>query len=72
MVIRARFQNGVAVPESDVEIPDGTVVAIVLQGHAEGAIVQVPPELQGEFEFWERLGADGWEKFLEWEREASA
>lgn len=67
MIIKAKFLNGVAVPENGVCVPDGTVVAIVVK--EERAL---EPELREDFEFWDQLGADGWEKFLEWERKASA
>jgi predicted DNA-binding antitoxin AbrB/MazE fold protein len=72
MVIRAIFKNGVAVPETSVDVPDGTEVGIILPGPNSGTVAELTPEFREEFKFWEDLSADAWEKFLEWERETPA
>ena len=71
MVVKATFKDGLAVPDSKLFVPDGTAVEIVVPEPIVADIVEIPPELKAEFQFWEDLSADAWEKFLEWEREAS-
>jgi len=71
MVVKARFKDGVAIPEPGINIPDGTLVGIIVPETLAGDVVEIPPELKEEFKFWEDVSADAWEKFLEWEREAS-
>ncbi len=70
-MIKAKFIDGVAAPESSVNVPDGSLVGIIVP-ETLGPIVEAPPELKEEFEFWQNLSADAWEKFLEWEREMAA
>ena len=70
MLIRARFKDGVAVPDAPVSVPDGTEVGIIVAEQKGNGTMMATPELQDEFRYWESLSADAWEKFLEWEASA--
>ncbi len=71
MVIRARFKDGVAVPESIVNVPDGTEVGIIFPEPKANAVEEITPEIRDEFKFWDDLSTNAWQKFLEWEQEAN-
>jgi hypothetical protein len=70
MVLNAIFKDGVAVPESNAKIPDGTRVEMVVPEKQLGPIVEMTAEEREEFAFWENVSNQGWQKFLDWEREA--
>ncbi len=62
MVIPGIVKNGVVVPQTDTQLPDGARVDIVL-GPAE-----VTPELQAEFDQWEKASDEAWAMIDEWEK----
>jgi hypothetical protein len=51
------------VPLGDPPLPEGAEVEITLPAGA------IPPEMQSEFEAWERQNAEAWGRIDEWERE---
>ena len=63
VIIPGIVQNGVVVPVEKNWLPEGAQVEIVVP------TLQFPPELQAEFEDWERLSTESWSKFLAWEKE---
>lgn len=70
MVIRATIKGGVAVPESNFDLPEGTEVGIIVPEKRDGSVAGISPEFKDEFQYWENLSADAWERFLEWEATA--
>jgi hypothetical protein len=67
--IRGVIRGGVAVLESGEAIPDGTVVDVVVREKKLGPVMEMTAEEREEYEGWERLSAEAWQKFLEWEKE---
>jgi hypothetical protein len=61
LVIPGVVRNGVVVPQGDTVLPEGAEVQITLP--------PVPPELQAEFDAWERLGDEAWGRIAEWEKQ---
>ncbi len=62
-IIPGIVRNGVVVPQSDSDLPDGAHVNIVLQP------AEVTPELKAEFDVWERAGDEAWAMIDKWESE---
>ena len=63
MVIQAVINDGVAIPEKTIFLPNGTKVEIVISESDESAA------LQKEMEEWERLGRESWAMIDNWEKE---
>lgn len=56
-------KDGVVIPEGGVTLPEGVHVEIIYAfGHAS-------PELQAEFDAWDRAGQNAWAMIDQWERE---
>ncbi|MEZ6061500.1 MAG: hypothetical protein R3C19_14235 [Planctomycetaceae bacterium] len=53
-IIQGIVRNGVVVPQTGGELPEGTCVNIVVR-HDE-----ITPELQQELSEWQRAGTDTW------------
>ena len=56
-------KNGVVVPQSGNQLPDGAQVEIVLQP------AQMTPELSAELAAWEMAGDEAWAMIDKWENE---
>ncbi len=56
-------RNGVVVPQTENQLPDGTHVEIILQPTG------MTPELKAELEAWESAGDEAWAMIDEWESE---
>jgi hypothetical protein len=63
MVISGFVKYGLIVPQGHATLPEGTQVEIVIP--ADG----LAPELQAEFDAWERAGEEAWVQIDQWERE---
>ena len=63
LIIPGVVQNGVVVPVEKNRLAEGARVEIALP------IAQVPPELQEEFDGWERLGDEAWSLIDQWEKD---
>jgi len=63
VVISGFVKNGLIVPQGDARLPEGTRVEIVIPA------AELPPELQAEFDAWERAGDEAWAQIDQWERE---
>ena len=63
LVIPGIVKNGLVVPQNDTSLPDGAHVDIIL-GPAD-----VPPELQAEWDQWEKASDAAWAMIDEWEAE---
>ncbi|HUS39958.1 MAG: hypothetical protein WBF93_02890 [Pirellulales bacterium] len=62
-IIPGIVKNGVVVPQSGGELPDGAHVGIVLRHDAMTA------EFKEELEAWQRAGLEAWEMIDKWESE---
>jgi len=62
-IIPGIVKNGVVVPQTDNELPDGTHVSIVVQND------EMTPELKEELAAWQRAGTETWEMIDKWESE---
>jgi hypothetical protein len=62
-IIPGIVKNGVVVPQSGSELPDGAHVNIVLQP------AEMPQELKEELEAWQRAGDQAWQMIDKWEAE---
>ena len=60
-IISGIVRNGVVVPQSNSELPDGAHVNIVLQP------AEMPPELKEELEAWQHAGNSAWQMIDKWE-----
>jgi hypothetical protein len=56
-------QNGIVVPQGESSLPEGAHVGIVL------APPEVTPELEAEFDAWERASDEAWAWIDEWEKD---
>jgi predicted DNA-binding antitoxin AbrB/MazE fold protein len=63
LVVNGTIRGGVIIPETDVRLPEGTHVKIVIDAPT------IPPELQSEFDAWARVGDEAWGLIDEWEKE---
>jgi hypothetical protein len=63
LVIPGIVMNGLVVPQSDSPLPDGAHVDIVI-GPPE-----ITPQLQAEFDQWEKLSDEAWAMIDQWEKE---
>ncbi len=63
LVIPGMVKNGIVVPQNDTPLPDGAHVDIII-GHAD-----VTPELQSEFDQWEKASDEAWAIIDQWETE---
>lgn len=61
-VIPGIVRNGVVVPQTDVPLPDGARVGIVLEP------VELTPELQAELSQWEAASDEAWAMIEQWEK----
>ena len=61
-IIPGIVRNGVVVPQGATVLPEGARVEIALP------VAAVPPDLQAEFDAWERLGDEAWGFITEWEK----
>jgi hypothetical protein len=66
LVIPGVIKNGLVVPQGDAPLPEGAQVEIVIPA------LELTPELQAEFDAWERAGDEAWAQIDEWEREEQA
>ena len=57
-------KEGVVVPETGAKLPEGARVEIVFFPP------EASPELQAEFDAWDRAGEDAWAMIDRWEKEA--
>ncbi len=62
-IIPGIVKNGVVVPQSGIELPDGAHVNIVLQP------ADIPQELKEELAAWQRAGSNAWQIIDKWEIE---
>ncbi len=62
-IVPGIVKNGVVVPQSGNELPDGAHVNIVLQP------AEMPQELKQELEAWQRAGDQAWQLIDKWEAE---
>ena len=60
-VIPGIVRNGVVVPQTDHQLPDGTHVEIILQPTG------MTPELKAELNAWESVGDEAWAMINKWE-----
>jgi hypothetical protein len=65
-VIKGIVKNGVVVPERDAELPEGAQVEITITSLA------ITPELQAEFDAWERVSDEAWSMIEQWEEDERA
>ena len=56
-------RNGVVIPQTENQLPEGTHVEIVLQPTG------MTPELKAELDGWERAGDEAWAMIDKWESE---
>lgn len=56
-------KNGVIVPQTNSELPDGTHVEIMLEPQS------VSPELREELDAWDRASGEAWSMIDQWEAE---
>jgi len=61
-VIPGIVKNGIVVPQSNVPLPDGARVGIVLEPG------QLTPQLQAELAQWEAASDEAWSMIDEWEQ----
>lgn len=62
-IIPGIVRNGIVVPQSGSELPDGAHVNIVLQP------ADMPQELKEELAAWQRAGDQAWQLIDKWEAE---
>jgi hypothetical protein len=62
-IVPGIVKNGVVVPQSGIELPDGAHVNIVLQP------ATIPQDLKEELEAWQRAGGSAWQMIDKWESE---
>jgi len=62
-IIPGIVKNGVVVPQTNSELPDGAHVNIVLQP------AEMSQELKDELEAWQRAGDQAWQMIDKWEAE---
>ncbi len=62
IVINGIVKNGIVIPETGAELPEGTRVEIVFVPPA------MTPELKAEFEAWDRIGDEAWGMIKQWEQ----
>lgn len=62
-IVPGIVKNGVVVPTSGTELPNGAHVNIVLQP------ADMPQDLQEELEAWQRAGDQAWQMIDQWEAE---
>ena len=63
IVIPGVVKNGVVIPRGNTPLPEGAEVEITL------SLPTVPPELQADFDAWERAGDEAWRLIEQWEKE---
>ena len=63
VIINGVVQNGVVVAQGDVKLPEGAHVEIVIESPI------MTPELQAEFDMWERASDEAWAMIEQWEKE---
>lgn len=62
-VIHGVVKDGLVVPQGDIPLPEGASVENVI------GPPDVSPELQAEFDAWDRVGDEAWAQVDQWERE---
>ena len=62
-IIPGIVQNGLVVPQISTPLPEGAQVDIVLRP------AELTPELQAEFDAWERASDEAWALIDHWEKE---
>ena len=62
-IIPGIVKNGVVVPQTNSELPDGAHVNIMLHP------TEIPQELKDELEAWQRAGIQSWQTIDKWESE---
>ena len=62
-IVPGIVKNGVVVPQTNSELPDGAHVNIVLQP------AEMPQELKDELAAWQRAGDQAWQLIDKWESE---
>jgi hypothetical protein len=63
VVIPGIVKNGMVVPQNDTPLPDGARVGILV-GPAD-----VTPELQSEWDQWDKVSDEAWAMIEQWEAE---
>ena len=66
VVFSGIVRGGVVVPEGELLLPEGSQVEIVFPFN------RISPELEAEFEAWDRAGTDSWAMIDKWEAEEKA
>ena len=66
IVVGGVVRGGVVVPEHRLALPEGAQVEIVFPFN------RLSPELQAEFDAWDRAGKDSWAMIDQWEKEERA
>ncbi|MBV9850363.1 MAG: hypothetical protein JO250_11870 [Armatimonadetes bacterium] len=66
VVVSGIVKGGVVVPQGEILLPEGAYVEIVFP------FTHVSPELQSEFDAWNRAGDKAWRMIDEWEKEGQA
>jgi hypothetical protein len=62
MIIPGIVKNGLIIPQSNLPLPEGTRVDIHIPPP------EITPELQAEFDAWERASDEAWAQIEQWER----
>ncbi len=65
VVISGLVKNGVVVPQSPNQLPEGTLVAIVVPSRS----LELASEVLTELDAWERASDEAWALIDQWERE---
>ena len=66
MTVTAIYENGVLRPQEPLDLEEGAVVTVTLEESNNGAaFAEVPPELQAEFEMWDRASDEDFLAFEE-------
>ena len=66
VVVGGIVKGGVVVPNGEFLLPEGAYVEIVFPFN------RISPELQAEFDAWDRAGDDSWAMIDKWEAEEKA
>ncbi len=66
VVVGGVVKGGVVVPDGELLLPEGAYVEIVFP------FTHASPDLQAEFESWDRAGAGAWAMIDKWEKEEQA
>jgi hypothetical protein len=65
VVISGLVKNGVIVPQGPNQLPEGTLVAIVVPSRS----LELAPEVLTELDAWELVSDEAWALIDQWERE---